>query len=208
LYAQPDCSLASATWALAALTSAAFIAAVSAYLLEVEPQLVFHAVKTFTDDDLRRAFVDIYIAEDAGNRFLLLIGQRAADARLKSYRVSFGRFANVGRSPLVGFSALLEVTRTRTVRRARLVDVPSGASRMVPEYHRERREVRLGHLTAKEDDAQREVCVAVYLDPALLEDTHVRWTGDAVAGQRRFWYTRPEPLRFPRRPLDLPASRA
>jgi len=58
--------------------------------------------------------------------------------------------------------------------------------------------VSLDHLTAGDNESQRVVYANVYLDPDLVADTTVRWTGKARTTNRPFRFARPSPLKFER----------
>ena len=63
VYVKADCSAAAGTWALAAISSFALVAAASAYFLEVEPMLT---CRLLADEDDRETPSDVRVYVTAG----------------------------------------------------------------------------------------------------------------------------------------------
>jgi len=199
VYATPDCSLAAATWVLAAITGGALVAAIAAFLVEVRPQLTMRRLSVTAPP--AQTSVDIFVVADGDNTVDVLVGDKPANALGTEYQIARFRFANVGRSPLLELVVELKVERAGTVLRS---DRWDGTPRTMVERHRHWSHVPLDHLTSGDDESRRAVEAVVHLDPELVrEGTNVEWTGMAVTTTRRFRFARALRMEFALPPTSL-----
>ncbi len=198
VYAAPDCSLAAGTWVLALVTAGALLAAVGAYFIEVRPLIAMRQISI--TDAAAQPEINVYVAADDDNEFEVLIDEAPANFLSDPYRVAWCRFANVGRSPLLGLAAELRVVRTNHVERPNGWD---GTPQRVRENNVFVSHIPLDHLTAGDNETQRVVYVKLYLDAELEGDTTVQWTGIARTTTRRFRFEGAPPLKFGLPPENL-----